>query len=94
MSRCRGAAPVASTTAVNGEALAAVELDLVRADVEGLDRAAAEQLDVVGVVVVGVVDAGRLGVGLAAQHGLGQRRPLVRQLRLVADEDDSTVEAG
>ena len=76
------------------EALTVVELDLVRADVERGDLAAAEQLDVVGVVVAGVVDAGRLGVGLAAQHGLRQRRPLVWQLRLVADEDDSPVEAG
>ena len=75
--------------------LVAVESDLalVRVEVEALDGAPHQELDVVVCVEAVVVDAGRLGRRLAAQHGFGQRGSLVGQLPLVADEDDATVEA-
>ena len=75
------------------DAFATVELDLVCGAVERFHGATGEQLDVVARVEVVVVHAGRLGGGLAAQHGLGERRALVRRCRLVADENHSTVEA-
>ena len=37
--------------------------------------------------------AGGVGLGVTSQHGLREGRPLVRQVRLVADEDDATLEA-
>ena len=75
-------------------ALTAVEFDLAGADIEGGDLAAAQQLDLVGVVVTGVVDASRLGVGFSTEHGLRQRRPFVGHLRFVSDQDDAPVESG
>ena len=74
--------------------LVPVDPDPAGVDVEGLDGAAGQQLDVVGDVEVLVVDACRLGCRLAAQHRLGQRRSFVGQFVLVADEDDPPVEAG
>ena len=62
--------------------------------VDGFDGAAGQQLDVVADIEVAVVHARRLGVGLAAQDGLGEWWSLVGQLVFVADEDDTPVEAG
>ena len=73
---------------------ATVEANLAGTDVERLDGATGEQLDVVRPVVAIVVDPRRLGRGLAAQDGLGERRAFVRRRRFVADEHDTTVEPG
>jgi hypothetical protein len=49
------------------------------------------QGDVIVGVPLGRLQRERLGVGLALQPGLGQRRALIGQQRLVADQDDTAL---
>ena len=56
-------------------------------------RPVGDELDVVlGIEAVGM-DVRHVEPGLAAQHGLGEGRALVRHGRFLADEDDPPLEA-
>ena len=63
---------------VEGDGLAAAQLRPLAAGVEGGDRVAGQQLDGMLGVEAAFVHARGVGLLLAAQHVLGQRRPLVR----------------
>lgn len=60
---------------------------------QGGDPGRASQLDVLVGVEALPVDEDRTRLGLATQVVLGQRWPLVRSLHLLADQDDTAVEA-
>ena len=64
----------------------AVQPDLPRVPVDADRAGAGADVDTVLGVPAGIVDLQL--AGLALQVGLGQRGPLVRQLRLVADQRD------
>ena len=52
-----------------------------------------DELDVVLVVELHRVDAGGVGILLAAEDGFGQRGPLIGLARFLADEHDAAIEA-
>ena len=79
--------------AVERERLTTGELEPARASVDRGD-VSGHELDVVVVVEAVGVDPGRVRLGLAPQDRLRQRRPLVRSVHLVADEDHATPIAG
>ena len=67
--------------------------DPVRGPVDRGDRQFRPQFDVVLGIPGGVVDVDGVALGGAEQKTFGQRRPLVREFRLAAEQDDPAGES-
>ena len=79
--------------AVVGQRLVALQRELTPSRIETHDVLAAAQLDPVLLVERSFVHVGLLAIGLAAQVLLGQRRALVRTLRLGTQQHETAVVA-
>ena len=75
------------------DALAGGELEPAAGRIDGADSGRGVQLDVVSGVEARVVKVERVPVGLAAQIRLGQWRAVVGPLCLLAEQDQTAVEA-
>ena len=88
----RQRAPVAMTSPSNGDRLAGVQGQLAGTQVHGGGPQAEAGLDAVVGQFLGVGQRGPLGLPVARQHLLGQRRPVIGKVLLGADERDRPVE--